>query len=431
MAAAFSRAVSSVIGIVSTSLLSAGCPKKITDRVIETVQAPCVPNGPVAAPSPSIDALTVAAILTTPEGRKAVVVAPGYAALVGEKDAIGAEGGTVTNVLGDGITLQTRDGKSRRLAVSTELGAAPSPEVGPDSVAPAPTDQGGNPELDLWREAVLGGINKGFGVPYEALLTVALAVTGSESPDVLTAQRGLEWATDVSLAAVSLERISVRRGRLLLEGSVPSEALASALKTRLESSNPVIQGVRAAPVPPRTDGRVGFSFTVETPLLAADDIARAGAADGPVVKSAQFEPHIGDIAPNSALGGFDDEARAAGTRAGFKTFEVTKSAGTVEEGLLGYASFDVTATGGFGTVVDFLRTVKQPMGKIGGRPVVVDPLEVTGEQVQMTVLVPYVVGKADSRSPAPPAKILPKLLNQRWSAAVAVPTTQLRDPFKK
>ena len=62
----------------------------------------------------------------------------------------------------------------------------------------------------------------------------------------------------------------------------------------------------------------------------------------------------------------------------------------------------MTATGGFGTVVDFLRTVKQPLGKIGGRPVVVDPLEVTGEQVQMTVLVPYVVGKADSRSPAPP-----------------------------
>lgn len=431
MAAAFTRAIPSLIGVVSASLLSAGCPRKITERVIETVQAPCAPSGPIAAPAPSIDALTVAAILTTPEGRKAVIVAPGYAALVGEKDAIGAEGGTVTNVLGDGITLQTRDGKSRRLSVSTELGAAPAPNPGQDPVAPAPADAAGSAELELWREAVLGGVNKGFGVPYEAVLTIALAVTGSESPDVLTAQRSLEWATDVSLAAVRYERITIRQGRLLLEGSAPTEALATALKTRLESSNPVVQGVRAAPVPPRTDGQVGFSFTVETPLLAADDIARVGAADGPVVKSARLEPHFGDIAPNSALGGFEDEARAAGTGAGFKTFEVQKSTGTVEEGLLGYASFQVTATGSLGTIVDFLRTVKPPQGKLGGRPVVVDPLVVTGEQVQMTVLVPYIVGKADSRSPAPDAKILPKLLNQRWSAAVAVPTTLLRDPFKK
>lgn len=419
--------------LATASMALQGCPKKLTERVVETRVQAC-PE--VQAPKvPASSELRVVAIVTQGAARKAVVAAPGYAAVLAEGDTLGSDGAHINNILADGVQASGADGRSFRLPLVTELALAPAPAAPglaaptPPPETPAPPVPGNTSDLELWRRSVLSGINRGYGVPYEAFLASTLAVTNSGGPLLSDAHRALGWTAVPGLDKVRLERLELRDGTLRMDGGAPTAEVVLALKKRLETANPVITEVREAPAAGRNDGLVGFSFVLGTPLITLGDAVASRPTPGSAEASETLRGAAGAVATESDLKGFEDQIRAQATAAGFASVEVARDANVRQDGFIGSVSFTVSAVGKLPAVTELLRAIKPPRGSLGGRPVILDPLVVTKDSLQVTVNVPFATGKADTRDPAPAQVFTPQLMNSRWSAATVVPAAQLRNPF--
>ena len=424
--------------LAAATLFVTGCPQRRVDIVKETITEPC--KEPVAAAAPPSASLQLVALVTQGGARKAVVVGPAYTAVVGEGEPLGSDG-RVNNILGDAVQASGADGRSFRLPLVTELAApsAPSaPSAAPESPAPqqptapaagAAPVAAASPDLELWRRSVLSGLNRGYGVPYEAALALSLALTVGGNPPADDALRALAWGGVAGLERVRLDRIELRDGTLRIDGGAPTAELVVALKQRLDGANPVITEIREAPAASRADGLVPFSFVLGTPLIRLADAVASGASVGTANASETLKGAGGAIAVDKALAGFEEQLKAKATGAALSNVEVVRDGATREDGFLGVVSFNVSAGGKLPAVVDFLKSIKPPRGNVGGRPILLDPIVVTKDSVQLTVHVPYSTEKADVRDPAPGQVFTPQLMNARWSAATVVPAAQLRDPF--
>jgi hypothetical protein len=424
--------------LVASSVLLAGCPKKLTPKEVEC------PPATVAAPAdapPPVAELVLTGIVTAAGQKRAIFAKDGYAIVVSEKGLVGSDGAVVDVILSDAVSLRLADGQVKRLPIATELAAVPAaaPAAGAPAgtVAAAPTSAPTAPvgpltAVEQWRQSVMQGISKGYGVPYEVVLAVALAVTPSDAVDVASAHRGLGWEPIADLAKVRVDRVDVRAGTLRVTGGAVSPEQVAAFKKRFETANPVVTSVKDGQPAPRSDGLLGFEFVIETPLVRGDDVAQVSAPAGlpEPERAARLQPFAEKIAPSAVLGGFEAEVRTAGTRAGFKTFTIGRDPSAMEDGSLGAVSYKVTGSGGLVATVAFLQAIKPPRANLGGVPVVFDPLVVSADGFEATIRVPYLTGKADARETAPPVLMLPQLLNPRWSTAIHVPTAMLQDPFK-
>ena len=154
-----------ILACLAAAVVLPGCPKKITEQVVQQVQTPCPPV-PEAPPQPSVhEMITVAVVAAAGDEPPSlgVVAAKNFAAVVGVGDTIGLEQATVLQVAADGITIRLPDTTSIRVKLGSTL---PGANAGPDGTPPVVHSDEELlvlAELERWRLAIINFITHRFG----------------------------------------------------------------------------------------------------------------------------------------------------------------------------------------------------------------------------------------------------------------------------
>lgn len=421
-----------VVACAAIGLL-AGCPKKIVET-IPGEQKPCAPvAAPVEKPTASVKNMVTVAVVKGPDGNdRAVVAAQGYAAVVAQHEKVGSEQATVMLIRTDGITVRMPDRTSRLVPMASELPATegePGTDA-PDAKPAAMTDEEKKllEEHVRWRKLVIGGITNGYGVPRHVLVALT-AVMSEHKPDATKAAlNGLEWKPQPGVSRARLIRIQVHDGKVTVDGDAVNEANFAAILARLKSASPLIRTAKEI----SKGGAPGYRFRLEltAPLIVANDIAMPGKSGGekaiPADVLAVLTKASSGMAKNPAMGDFDSELRELAQKSGLGGVQASRMKGSTEEGYLGMVSFELEGTGTIANARTFLRTLQRQ--GVSKQRVVVDPMTIQGQKIQMTIRVPYVTSNSDARKNAR-TPILSALDADRWKPVRAQLET-LRDPLR-
>lgn len=426
------NASNQLIGLLVACTMLSGCPRKLTEKVVVTVEKPCPPPPPKKADPPIANLVTVA-VVQSAGVEKAVIASAGFAKVIAVGEPIGAERAVVTAIAPDGITVRMPNTSSLKIKWSERLAGVaaqpdqPVPQQAQPHVLPAPELA----NLIAWRKSVVGFVTGGYGVPVDVLLAVSIAHLdddGSGKTHSVISQ--LKWPQLAGIRRATVTRLAIKDGTITLDGVAPDKATAQGILARLKAANPLISAAQMVASGPIRDG-FKYSISLEAPRVKASDIAVAGSSPGtplPPAARADLDKLAATIPGNAAMGGAEADLKVLAASSGLTVASLARSRQSITEGYLGTVNFKLSATGTGIGLLKFLGNLR--LAGRTQRPVVVDPLVVAGQKIEMTIRVPFVAGNTDSRVPAPTVLMLPKLSNPVWdSVRKALPLDTLRDAF--
>ena len=411
----------------------AGCPRKLKETKTVEVNVPRV-CPPAKAPEPPVKELALVAVVRSGGGRLAVLAAAsGFGKVVAEKGQVGREHATVTAISDDTMTAITPTGDVITRRVATEL-VAPTPTTPARTPPVKEVPKADEKALTAWRESVLDYVSLGFGVPADALLAVAVAGSTHRSAPMAKVLNALGWAAVNDIDQILVTRLQATDAKVLLDGVAPNQAAYDGFVGRLRQASPLIARVKPINAAQGPAG-LQFQLSLDVPLVSAETLARkAGGADaGPMSKDTlrALDSRAKRLPRDPRLTGFDARLKAWATEAGLKVSRVARLGTDVVDGYLGMVTYEIEASGDLQALLVFLSVLRDE--KTNKHPVVVDPLTMEPGRIKLSVRVPWVAGKAESRSPAPAPIALPRLPGEHaWRSAYAAGVVDaLRDPFKK
>lgn len=429
--------------IAGLVVLLAGCPKKLTEKVETPVEKRVEVPVQVDRKVPVASLVMVAQVKSAGK-QKAVLACGTYATVVAVGDRVGVEGAAVLNITGGGVNVQLPTGGETMLPQATEMpadcgaettGAATGGDTaGATGGQPAASHTAAEVEaaeaLAVWRSYVITHIKKGYGVPVDVLRAVSMATSSHTGPKVADALAQIGWTPVDGIEQALMTRIEIKNGAVTAQGTAPNKATFDALLSRLQRANPLIDKADII----QSEGVGGvlkFQLSMKAWLITGSQVAdgthQPASKPMPVDVKMSLDKTSADLPQSSALGGFDAALKQLADKSGVVA-TVTRGR-TTEDGYLGTVSFEVTTRGPTQDLILFLDRVRQE--RVSDFPVVVDPLVVSAGQAKMTLLVPYVSGKADTRSPTPTVPMpMPSMTADRWKSARSIRRRELRDPFK-
>jgi hypothetical protein len=414
----------------------AGCPKKltITKEVIVEVPKVC----PTAeSPKPSIQTLKTVATVSNGERTMAVMANANTAVVAGIGDLIGAEGAKVIDISPRGVTLRLADGGAvvvikagRDLSAKEATSGTNEKEVGSEPAIDTKSQE----SYARWRLSIMEGISRNFGIHIHVFWALSLAFSDHQHATVANALNNLGWSRLPGIDQAYIKRMSIKKGSILADAVAPTKRMGDMILSRIRSAHPLLSHVTVVTDEETTNGYT-FSIKITAPMVSRVDLVAKGSAPSSGSASSGLSPKLlqqltsraSGLPTSSEMPGFDKQLRELATRANLDSVEVATVGKAVEEGYVGVVSFSLKANGSTASLLTFLVSLRQQSA--AGRPVIIDPLHITGKRITMVLRVPYITGRRDTRKPIPGALILPRLSNTRWAPAKSLPLDEIRDPF--
>ena len=414
------------IAVLVLTLVLVGCPRKLTEKI----PVPCDQQG--AGPPPSVHELVTIAVLGSGNEHRAIVATPTYAQIVRLNSKIGSEGAVVIRLGTDTVTAKLK-GRNVLVPSKDNVSHTGSQSAGARTAAPSTPGTVDPVALTSWRVSVMNAVKQGGGVPHDMFMALALALGDPGRSAVESAMKGLGWSTAPELYQIYLSRLHMDGGRVRIEGVAPNQAASRSLVRRLRKAGPYIQQVTGG------TGRLvteGYQFTISfvTPMVRSTDIAQEGNARGkqaptPLSLEArqQLQAAARNIPKTAQVTQVEQLIRVAADRAGLQISQIANRPQKTEEGSLGRATMNFTATGSMKSVQPFLKLLEK--GSKASLPLVLDPVTIEASVLRASVHVVFAAGGTDSRTPTPSPIQTTRTDLPNWSRARKLKVVDIRNPF--
>jgi hypothetical protein len=414
------------IAVLALTFVLIGCPRKITEKI----PVPCDQQG--GGPPPSVHELVTIAVLGSGSEHRAVVATSTYARVVRLNSKIGSEGAMVIRLGVDTVTAKL-NGRNIQVPSKDKATGTGGPSGGAGATSSSTSGVVDPIALTAWRVSVMNAVKRGEGVPHDMFMALALALGDPTRGGVESAMKLLGWSAAPELHQIYLTRLQVEGGRVRIEGVAPNQGVSKALVRRLRKAGPYIQQVTGGSGRLVTEG-YQFIISFATPMVTAADIAQDGSAAGaktpaPLTPKARqrLQAAARDIPGTAQVAKVEQLIRVAADRALFQISQITQRSKKLEEGSLGRATLNITATGSMKSVQPFLKFLEKASN--ASLPLVIDPVTIEASVLRASVHIVYAAGGIDTRTPAPAPFQSARTDLPNWSRARKLKVVDIRDPF--